>query len=134
GRLARDHGAEVVALDTGWVDSGISLGSEEVVPLKAPRIVLAWDVPTQTLSAGWARYVLERRYGLPVTAVRVGTLDEFDLKKADVLVLPQGNYGREVGEDLLRRIKEWIRAGGTLITLGEASRWAATEKVGLLDA
>lgn len=134
GRLAQTHGAEVVALDTGWVDSGISLGSGEVVPLKAPRIVLAWDVPTQTLSAGWARYVLERRYGIPVTAVRVHSLDGFDLTKADVIVLPQGSYSGAIGEDLLRRLKEWIKGGGTLVTLGEASRWASTEKVGLIDA
>ncbi len=34
-------------------------------PLKAPRVVLAWDTPTlRRLSAGWARYVLERRYRL----------------------------------------------------------------------
>jgi hypothetical protein len=134
GRLARSHGAEVVALDTGWVDSGISLGSGEVVPLKAPRVVLAWDTPTQTLSAGWARYVLERRYGLPVTAVRVHSLDSFDLTKTDVIVLPQGNYGSAIGEDLVRRLKEWVRGGGTLVTLGDASRWASTEKVGLIDA
>ena len=134
GRLAGTHGAEVVALDTGWVDSGISLGSGEVVPLKAPRVVLAWDTPTQTLSAGWARYVLERRYGLPVTAVRVHSLDGFDLTKTDVIVLPQGNYGSAIGEDLVRRLKEWVRGGGTLVTLGDASRWASTEKVGLIDA
>jgi hypothetical protein len=134
GRLARNHGAEVVALDTGWVDSGISLGSGEVVPLKAPRVLLAWDTPTQTLSAGWARYVLERRYGFPVTAVRVHSLDGFDLTKADVIVLPQGNYAGAIGEDLLRRLKEWVRGGGTLVTLGDASRWASTEKVGLIDA
>ena len=34
----------------------------------------------------------------------------------------------------LRRLKDWIDAGGTLVTLGEASRWATREGVGLLDA
>jgi hypothetical protein len=33
---------------------------------------------------------------------------------------------------MLRRLKDWIRAGGTLITVAEASRWAARERVGLL--
>jgi hypothetical protein len=134
GKLAASHGAEVVALDSGWVDGGISLGSGEVVSLKTPRIVLAWDAPTQSLSAGWARYVLERRYGMPVTAIRVSSIGRLDLHDADVLVLPQGSYGGAIGDDLLQRIKEWIRGGGTLVTIGEASRWAAGEKVGLLDA
>jgi hypothetical protein len=34
---------------------------------------------------------------------------------------------------VLRRLKDWIRAGGTLITVGEASRWAAREGVALLE-
>jgi hypothetical protein len=34
---------------------------------------------------------------------------------------------------MLNRLRDWARAGGTLITLGEASRWAAREKVALLD-
>ena len=133
GRIAAAHGAEVVPLNSGWVDSGISLGSNQVVPLKAPRIVLAWDTPTNSLSAGWARYVLERRYGLTVTAIRVASLGRLELHDADVIVLPQGNY-TDLADDLVRRVREWVRAGGTLVTIGEATRWAATERAGLLDA
>jgi hypothetical protein len=40
---------------------------------------------------------------------------------------------RPLAGDLLRRIKDWIRGGGTLITLGEASRWAAREAIELLE-
>jgi Zinc carboxypeptidase len=132
--LAAGSGAEVVPLNSGWVDKGISLGSDEVVPLKPPRIVLAWDWPTQSLSAGWARYVLEQRYHLPVTAVRVPSFPRLDLHDVDVIVLPQGNYRPVLGDEVVRRIRDWVRNGGVLVTLGEASRWAAEEKVGLLDA
>ena len=134
GAIAAKHGAEVVPFDSGWVDAGISLGSTDVVPLKTPRIALAWDAPTQSLSAGWARYVLERRYGLAVSAVRVATLGRFELRDKDVLILPQGDYSGAINDDGVRRLREWIRAGGTLVTIGDASRWAASEKVGLLEA
>ena len=53
----------VVAVDSGYPDAGVSLGSSKVRPLRAPRVLLAWDTPTSSLSAGWARWVLERRYG-----------------------------------------------------------------------
>jgi hypothetical protein len=134
GAIAARHGADVVPFDSGWVDSGISLGSSDVVALKVPRIALAWDEPTQALSAGWARFVLERRYGFSISAVRVSTLPKFDLRETDVLILPQGNYAGAINDDGIRRLRDWIRAGGTLVTIGEASRWAASEKVGLLDA
>ncbi len=127
------HGLPVVALDSGWVDRGISLGSADVNALKIPRVVLAWDAPTSSLSAGWTRYVLERRFGFAVSAVRVSSLGRIDLDKVDVLVLPQGSYGPAFNDDAVRRLREWMRGGGTLVTVGEASRWAASEKVNLLD-
>jgi hypothetical protein len=131
--LVAERGVPVVPLDSGWVDKGISLGSGDVATLKVPRVVLAWDAPTSSLSAGWTRYVLERRFGFPVSAVRVSTLGRLDLDKVDVLVLPQGSYGTALGDDAVRRLREWIRGGGTLVTLGEASRWAAGEKVNLIE-
>jgi hypothetical protein len=72
--LATKHGAEIVPTDTTYVDTGISLGSNEGAFLKAPRVLLAWDAPTGSLSAGWTRYTLERRFGQPVTAVRTSSL------------------------------------------------------------
>ena len=132
GTIAARCAAEVVPVNSGFVDEGISLGSNEVVPLKKPRVLLAWDYPAQSMSAGWTRYTLERRYRQPVTVVRMGSLGRIDLRRFDVIVLPAGNYGSVLNGDSLRRLKDWISAGGTLVTLGEASRWAARENVGLL--
>ena len=66
-RWPTKHGAEVVPIDSAYVESGTSLGSPENGFIKAPRVLLAWDTPTSTLSAGWTRYVLERRFGQAVT-------------------------------------------------------------------
>jgi Zinc carboxypeptidase len=133
GAIAAKHGVEVVSIDSAFVEQGISLGSGDVSFLKLPRVLLAWDTPTQSLSAGWARFVLERRFGQPVTTVRTGSLGRVDLRRYDVLVLPSGTYAAAIGGDALRRLKDWINAGGTLITLAEASRWAARDNVGLLS-
>jgi hypothetical protein len=129
--IARRHLAELVPISETWTDEGISLGSGRVAPLKGPRVLLAWDSPASSLSAGWARYVLEQRFGQPVTAMRSSTLQNFNMAGYDVLVLPSGNY--TFGEDALRRLRDWIRNGGTLITLAEASRWAARDRIGLLS-
>jgi hypothetical protein len=133
GAISARHGIQAVPIDSAFVEEGVSLGSNEVVAMKAPRVLLAWDSPTQSTSAGWARYTLERRWGQPVTAVRMGTLGRVDMRRFDVLVLPAGSYSSVLNGDALRRLKDWIRAGGTLVCLGEASRWAATESVGLLE-
>ena len=130
-QIAQRHGAELVPISSTWTEEGISLGSGQTSFLKAPRVLLAWDTPASSLSAGWARYTLEQRFGQRVTAMRSGALQNFDMKDYDVLVLPSGTY--TFSDDALRRIKDWIRNGGTLITLAEATRWASRDRVGLLS-
>ncbi len=133
GQLAAEHGADVVAADTAYVEDGTSFGSNQVRALRTPRVLLAWDAPTQSLSAGWARYVLERRYGLTPSAIRVGTLPRVALADFDVVVLPSGQYGAAMSADVVRKLKDWVTGGGTLITLADATRWATQESVGLLN-
>ena len=131
GRLVAFHDAEAVPVQTGYQDEGISLGSVNVKALRAPHVLLAWDAPTSTLSAGWARYELEQRYRVPVTVVRVSSLPRVDLGAFTAIVLPSADYGNAAGEEFPRRLREWVRKGGTLVTLADASAWAVT--VGLLD-
>jgi hypothetical protein len=127
------HGAEVVPIDSTWVEDGTSLGSNDVAPLKVPKVLQVWDTPTVSLSAGWMRYALERRFGVSPTAVRASSLGRANFNDYDVIVLPSGTYGGSINEGLLNRIKDWLRAGGTLVTVAEASRWATGSTVGLLD-
>jgi hypothetical protein len=130
--IARRHRAELLPIAETWTDTGISLGSSRVAALLAPRVLLAWDSPASSLSAGWARFTLERRFRQPVTAVRAATLPNINLSKYNVLVLPSGTYS--FNEDMLRRLRDWLRSGGTLITIGEASRWAARDRTALLTS
>jgi hypothetical protein len=131
--LATRHGAEVVPIDSAYVESGTSLGSNDVGFVKSPRVLMAWDQPTSSLSAGWTRFVLERRYGQAVTAVRTSALGRVDFADYDVVVLPSGNYAGQINDQVLNRIKDWIRLGGTLVTLADATRWAATSSAGLVS-
>jgi hypothetical protein len=132
GAIVARTGADVVAVDNGFAEAGRSLGSNAVRPLRAPRVLLAWDAPANGLSAGWARYVLERRFGLVPSAVRVGSLARVDLSEFDVVVLPSGSYGAALGNEVLRQVKDWVNAGGTLVTIGDATRWAVGESTGVL--
>lgn len=134
--LAKESGARVVGVDDSWVTDGPSFGSPRVVEMRAPRIAMAWDRPTGPTTAGAARWVVERQFGQPVTAIRTDRLAGADLSAFDVLILPQdfgpGYMGR-FGEGGAKALKDWVRRGGVLIGLGTATRFLAHPKTDLLS-
>jgi hypothetical protein len=82
--------------------------------------------------------LLEQAYGYPVTIINTQQLRSADLKEYNVLILPNafsffgGGYDQVLGEAGGKQLKEWVQNGGTLITIGEATRWLTDEKIGLL--
>jgi Zinc carboxypeptidase len=124
------HHTEAVAVNESFVDSGMSLGANQVMALQEPRVLLAWDRPGRSNSAGWARFILERRYGTAVTAVRARSLGRVSLSDFDVIILPDGNYGSVFDDAGVERLRRWMSEGGTLITMANSSAWAS--RAGLL--
>jgi hypothetical protein len=66
----------------------------------------------------------------------VVALGEVDLRKYNVLVLPStwggpDVYQRMLGKRGIEHLKTWIEAGGTLVTMGAASAFAADSSVAL---
>ncbi|QQS47860.1 MAG: peptidase M14 [Acidobacteriota bacterium] len=131
-RLVADHGVDVHAVDSAWVDKGPNFGSNNVGFLKKPRIAIAWNTPTSPNSVGWLRYVIEQRYGYPVTTIRADQLRSVDLNKYNVLILPDtfGGYNQQLGDGAA--VKSWVQRGGTLVGIAGAVNWLADEKVNLL--
>jgi zinc carboxypeptidase len=139
-RIAKSSGAEVYATDTGWVDEGVNFGSSRVFGVPRAVVALAWDRPTAPASAGAARFILERQYGYPVSAVRTDQLAG-DLSQFQVIILPDtggggplggGSYDTVLGANGARRLNDWVQAGGTLIGLGGAVAYLADPRTGLL--
>ncbi|MGP8243277.1 MAG: M14 family zinc carboxypeptidase [Bryobacteraceae bacterium] len=122
-KLAAATGAEVVATDTSWVENGPNFGSSRVIYMKPPAVAIAWDRPTNATSAGETRFVLERQFGYPMTAVRSQQLATADLSRFQVIVLPEAaaeGYAGVLGANGARRLHDWVENGGTLIGIGSA--------------
>jgi len=134
GQVSSECGVDIYSTDTGWVDQGINFGSGHVQYVKKPKVLLAYNTPTSSASAGALRFLLEQVYAVPVTIVHAQGLRNARLQKYDVLVLPdsRAGYSAIFGDEAVRRLKDWISAGGTLVTMGEATRWLTEEKVDLL--
>jgi Zinc carboxypeptidase len=131
-KLIAEHGVDIYSTDNSWVDEGPNFGSANVRYLPRPRIALAYNSPTSPNSAGWVRYLLEQRYGYPVTAIRADQLRSADLSRYNVLILPDtsSGYTQQLGDGA--SLREWVQRGGVLVGLAGATNWLADEKVNLL--
>jgi hypothetical protein len=132
-KLASAHGVDIFPTDSAWVDAGINFGSANVRFLVKPRIAMVYNTPTNANSAGWSRYVIEQRYGYPVTTLLAERLRAVDLSKYNVLLVPHSNGLGSVFPDVAK-LREWVQQGGTLVTFGGSSSWLAEERVGLLPS
>jgi hypothetical protein len=132
--IARTSGAAITGFDTSWVTQGPSLGSEKAVRLRNPRIAIAWDTPVDRYSAGATRYILERKFGVPVTPIRTRRLANMSLAAYDVVIIPdaEGDYSATLGEAGARNLKTFARNGGVVIGLGGGTAWMAEPTIDLI--
>ncbi len=134
--LTRNTGANAVAVDDSWVTDGPNFGSGNVVRFTRPRVAIAWDRPTSSYIAGNTRFVVERQFDYPVTAIRTAQIATSDLSRYQVLILPGtggGDYASVLGESGVENLKSWVNRGGVLIGVANANRFLADPAVDLLS-
>ncbi|MBV2128329.1 peptidase M14 [Rheinheimera sp. SM2107] len=123
-QLATLSGAAVTGINSSWVTDGPNFGSFNVKTLHKPNIAMLWDEPANPLSAGSARFIVERNLNYPVTAIRPAQLTGADLSHYQVLVVPassRGSYQQALGSRGLANLRSFVERGGVLITLGNAT-------------
>ena len=136
--LARESGVEVVGVNTAATDSRqYGIGSENVVALVTPKVALVGDEGISQTGYGAIWWTLEQRYGISFTPVSLGVLSGGNLSAYNVIILPDASPGAlngRLGKAGADRLREWVRGGGTLITMGGATGWAARDDVNLTSS
>ncbi|MDX2141966.1 MAG: M14 family metallopeptidase [Rhodospirillaceae bacterium] len=122
-RIARDDGLAIHALPTGRTDPGPDLGSNAVVPLRAPKPLIVTGDPIRQYDAGELWYQLDQMAEVATTLRDVGALRSADLARYTHIILPDGNYA-SLGEDMAKTLDAWVKAGGTLIGTKRGAVWA----------
>ena len=136
-RLSRELGVNVSAVNTGYTEEGdTNVGSENVLPMQKPRIAVVADDAVSHTSYGSLWWMLDR-YKIRFTPLSLSSIRGGALKNYNVLIMPDGSSGRYsamLGASGISGLKEWVSGGGTLITFGGASVFAADKNVDLTSA
>lgn len=127
--LAKEKGRKIYTTTTGFVDKGKDFGSGYVNYIKAPKVAALFGEQTSSLSSGEIWHFFEQQLHYPITQIGTEYFKSVDLKKYDVLIVPEGYNYRILDEATLDQISSWVSAGGRLIVIGNGLN-AFNEKKG----
>ncbi|MBV9927969.1 MAG: hypothetical protein JOZ96_23315 [Acidobacteria bacterium] len=136
-QLARETGVDVTAVGTGFPDTGeTGVGSETVVSLRRPKIVVAADDAVSTTGYGAMWWTFDRM-GVDFTPMTIEGIKNAKLDNYNVVILPDGSAGTyfaRFGKDGVDTLRGWVERGGTLVLVKGAAVFGALKDVNFTSA
>lgn len=126
-RLAAQYKRRLNVAHTGFVEQGKDLGSGQLHLLRAPEIAVLFGEQTSSHSSGEIWHFFEQQVNFPITQIGTDYFRNANIKKYDVLIIPEGNYTL-FDDAMLEKISTWVRDGGRLILVGSALNSFADKK------
>jgi hypothetical protein len=136
-KLAQETGVEVFAVNSGFAESGDTvIGSEAVVSLRRPKIIVVADESVSQTGYGWMWWTFDR-YGVDFTPMTISNLKRANLDEYNVIIMPDGSaggYSAALGKSGVDTLRAWVQRGGTLVCVKGAAVFAALKDVNLTSS
>ena len=127
--ISQKHHKTVWPTSTGFVEGGKDFGSSSVRMVNDIKVALLSGGPTSTLRFGEIWHFFEQQLHYPVTVLETDYFGRVDLSKYDVLILPDGrSYTKFLNKTTLETLKDWVKNGGKLVTMGSAIKTISNKK------
>ncbi len=114
---ATKYNVQPVVVASGFVEKGSDFGSADVRLINAPKVALFSGEQTSATDAGenWCFFDNELEY--PVSLINAADIGRLDLKKYDVIIMPEGNYRSLNDKSNIDKLKGFVKDGGRLIAI-----------------
>ncbi|MGK0385766.1 MAG: hypothetical protein ACI849_000371 [Patiriisocius sp.] len=120
--LANVHGRTLFASNTTFGDTRTDMGSPDIKMINAPKIAILKGDGVSSLSYGATWHFFETQLQYPLTHIDTRSMSMSKMARYNVLVLPEGRYGKLLNDNNIKDLKKWIRSGGKVIAIGAAGR------------
>ncbi len=110
----------VLAVASGFVDSGYDFGSSKVSYLKKPKVAVLSGDGVSSLSFGAIWHFFEQQIAYQINVIDTDYFNSIDLHDYDVLILPNGYYSSVLSKDELGVLNKWVQKGGKIIAINSA--------------
>ncbi len=121
--LSSQNSVEIIPVNTGVNSKGVDLGSNSFKNIERPKVLIVTGADVSSTEAGEVWHLFDQQLQYPLTRVNSENLRRVPLNEFNRIVFVSGSYDF-LNEAQLEELKSWIKAGGTLITVNGASRWA----------
>lgn len=118
----------VFSTETGYSSTGIDLGSDFFRINKKVKVAMLIGDGVSSYEAGEVWHLLDTRVHIPLTKIRLNQFNRTSLDKYTTLVMVSGTYN-QISDLGIKKIKDWVGKGNTLITIGSASSWAIKKEI-----
>lgn len=122
--MAAKDGVLVHAATGGLTPHGIDLGSRSILPIDAPSLAIVVGGGASSYEAGEAWHELDTRIGMAVTLLEESRLNRVSLDRYTHLIFVNG-ASSGLSETETEKLRDWVRAGGTLVATKSSAVWAA---------
>lgn len=126
-KVSQATGLDFYPVESGLTSKGIDLGSGSVRTIPRPKVLMPIGNGVAPGEAGEAWHVLDQRIGMPITKVDMANFSRTNFTNYNVIVMVGGTYPTD--KPTIDKMKSWVQAGGTLITMKGASEWAIKQGI-----
>lgn len=118
-------------LETGFVDKGPDFGSPDVQLLKAPKVAMFTGEQVGATDAGEVWHYFDNVLQYPISQIPAENINRTNLRNYDVIIMPDGYYRSLNDKSIADKLKEFVKAGGKLIAIGNAVNTLASGDWGI---
>jgi len=115
---ARSDQVRIHSAISALTDEGPDLGSDRMVRLKKPDLLVIAGVGASAYEAGEVWYVTDRHLEMSITLAPSSRIGSIDLEQYNRLVIVSGRHQFDAAE--CKKLKIWLNRGGTLVCYGGA--------------